>query len=145
MVQGTFPSRVFGSMGLALGTVSSEICLVLRGFWLPVVPRQTCLPLPSWGGGGRAASLCAREGRAKRLGVDEGKCKTRNATLATEREWWRETKSPCHKLARHHVPGAPVTPASSSTWPVGWRELRSWPHPYAVVGNHSGRLCQLPG
>lgn len=85
-------------------SVSSEICLILRGFWLPVVPRQTCLPLPSWEGRGEPSAWELMKVSA-RPGMQ---------LWEPEREWWRETKSSCHKLACHHVPGASVTPASSS-------------------------------
>lgn len=148
MVQGTFLSRVFGSMGLALGTVSSEICLILAS-----CGSQADLPAFTLVGGEGVGLLLFVPGRGEPSAWELMKVSARPGMQLwePEREWWRETKSSCHKLACHHVPGGSrcvcksclLLPLPLEPWP--WRELHSWPHPSAVVGNHSGLLCQLPG
>lgn len=76
-------SWVFGSMGLAGACPFRDLPDSKR--ILASCGSQAGLPAFTLVGeeGGRAASLCTREGRTKDLGADRGKWKTRNATLGT--------------------------------------------------------------
>lgn len=90
-------SWVFGSVGLAPGPAHSEICLILRGFWLPVVLRLACLPLPLWEKRGVELLLFVPgRGEPRTWELTEVSGRPGMPLWELEREWWRETKFLSH-------------------------------------------------